>query len=627
MSQEPEARRGAIGIDLGTSNSVLAFAAPAAEEGQAPSVDVFGIPQVTEIGQLETLPLLPSFLYVPAGQELPEGALSLPWEAKPNYTVGRFARDQGGKVPQRLVSSAKSWLCHSGVDRRAKILPTGKSEERVPRVSPLQASALYLLHMHKAWNHGAGQGPLAEREVILCVPASFDPAARDLTLEAAHAAGLRNLVLLEEPQAALYAWLQQQGEGWRDHLDVGDTVLVVDIGGGTTDFSLIAVGETDGSLALERIAVGDHILLGGDNMDWALAYAVRQQMETGSKKLDTWQLTALVLACRAAKETLLERQDVDVVPILIPNRGARLFKRNLKAELTREIVLKVTAEGFFPRCTHTDRPRTPRRTGLTQMGLPYAADAAITRHLAAFLGRHAEPDGEHGFVHPTALLFNGGVVKSGALRDRLLDTLNSWLAAEGSGPVRVLDGADMDRAVARGAAYYGEVRRGRGVRIRGGTASTYYVGVEQPMPAVPGFEPPLMAVCVAPFGMEEGTHVTLPGETFGLVVGEPARFRFFASAVRKADELGLVLEDWSDEELHELPEIESLLTTEDAAEAGSVVEVALEAAITEVGTLALHCASVDDSRRWKLEFSVRDTAAPAHDGGDETLDTGDDIVA
>ena len=422
-----------VGIDLGTSNCVMAFAA----QDEDAAVEVVAVPQVVESGVVGTRSQLPSFLYLPGEHELAEGALSLPWDPAASFGVGVFARDHGGKVPDRLVHSAKSWLCQDGVDRRSGILPWGRSTEEVAKVSPVQASALYIKHLASAWA-AAHEGTLAEHDVVLTVPASFDPAARDLTVAAAHAAGLADVVLLEEPQAALYAWLDSQGDGWREQLSVGDVVLVCDIGGGTTDFSLIAITESDGAMTLERVAVGEHILLGGDNMDYALAFAVRKELEERGTKLDAWQLRVLVQQARAAKEALLSNPDQASAPILIPNRGARLFKRTIKAELLQQQVMDIVLSGFFPQCEAGARPQVARRVGLSQLGLSYAADPAVTRHLAHFLTRHQ--------ARPTAVLFNGGVMRSDPLRNRIVASLNAWLGAE----IAVLGGADLDLAVARG---------------------------------------------------------------------------------------------------------------------------------------------------------------------------------
>jgi hypothetical protein len=431
---------------------------------------------------------------------------------------------------------------------------------------------------------------LQDQEVILTVPASFDAAARDLTLKAAEQAGLKNVTLLEEPQAALYAWLEVMGDAFRKQLKQGDVILVVDVGGGTTDFSLIAVAEEKGDLQLTRLAVGDHILLGGDNMDLTLAHTLQQQLTAAGKKLDNWQFVSLVHGCRQAKELLFNDETLKKAPISVPGRGSGLVGSTVKTELTRDILTQVLTDGFLPKVSFDESPGTARRTGLAQMGLPYAQDPGITRHLAAFLTRQARaleesPEAPAGvkrgqFVHPTAILFNGGVFKAAALKNRLLDVVNRWLKDDGGEAVRELQGADLDLAVARGAAYYGWTRHGHGIRIRGGTARAYYVGVESAVPAVPGFEPPVKALCVAPFGMEEGSQADVPPQEFGLVVGEPTRFRFFASSVRRQDKVGDMLEDTgADESLEEIAPIETTLPA-DSRESGKLVPVNLRAAVT-----------------------------------------------
>jgi hypothetical protein len=492
----------------------------------------------------------------------------------------------------------------------------------VEKISPVEASFRYLDHLAESWQEQRkAREPdvlLAEQEVILAVPASFDAAARDLTVEAAYAAGIENLTLLEEPQAALYAWIDANRGRWTELLTPGDLVLVIDVGGGTTDFSAIAVLERDGNLELLRVAVGDHILLGGDNMDLALSHVVRQKIT--DRDLDRHQVQALTYQCRVAKERLLSDSNVDAVPIVLAGGGSALLGNSIRSELHREDVERTLIEGFFPLVAASARPATRARTGLTQIGLPYAADAAITKHLAAFLGRQARaasdidgfpPLATGALLHPTAVLFNGGVVKAPALRERLLTALNSWLEADGAPPARVLPGEDPDLAVARGAAYFGLVRRGKGLRIRGGSARAYYVGIESPMPAVPGIEPPITALCVAPFGLEEGSAAELPEHELGLVVGEPVRFRFFGSSVRRDDAAGTELERWGDGELEELSPIEVSLPAEDRDQ-GDVVPVRLSASITPVGTLlleALPVAPLSAGERWKIELSVREASS------------------
>nr|WP_254228326.1 Hsp70 family protein [Burkholderia gladioli] len=587
----------------------------AASDGDAAAQQVLPIAQLSSPGAVASPELLPSFLYLPHEGELAAGDLSLPWTASRDYAVGEMARSRGAGTPIRLVSSAKSWLCHPGVDRRAAILPNDAPPE-VARVSPLEASVRYLNHLREAWDHAHPDAPFAAQDVTVTIPASFDPAARELTAEAAQAAGYTRMTLLEEPQAALYSWIQKSGGGWRKDVKVGDIILVVDVGGGTTDLSLIAVVEREGNLELHRVAVGEHILLGGDNMDLALAHVVARKLAAQGTQADPWQLRALTYACRGAKETLLSDRSVETVPLVVPSRGSKLIGGSIRTELTRAELTQILLEGFFPQVEASERPAVRTRAGLTQLGLPYAQDAGITRHLAAFLGKQvgalAELDGlpaaaHHpgaSFLHPSAVLFNGGVFKSELLTERILAILNGWLAADGAAPARLLGGADLDLAVARGAAYYGYVKRGRGVRIRGGTARAYYVAIESAMPAIPGMEPPISALCVAPFGMEEGSDAALPEQEFGLVVGEPVQFRFFGSSVRRQDQVGDMLDYWSPEELQELEAIQATLPA-DGRTPGEVVAVRLHARVTEAGTLELEAVPRGSEARWKVEFDVR----------------------
>ena len=603
-----------IGIDLGTTHCALAYVDIAASDGEQTLCAVLDIPQLTDPGTVEPSALLPSFLYLPHAEELTEGDLDLPWSRAQDYAVGEFARARGALTPIRLVSSAKSWLCHAGVDRRAAILPNDAPPE-VARVSPLDASTRYLEHLRQAWDDAHPQAPFAEQDITVTIPASFDPAARELTLDAARAAGYGALTLLEEPQAALYHWIQASAGRWRKDVQPGDIILVIDVGGGTSDFSLIAVLEREGNLELHRVAVGDHILLGGDNMDLALAHGVARKLAADGKQLDPWQMRALTYACRVAKENLLTDAALEVQPMVVPSRGSKLVGGSLRTELTQAEVRTTILEGFFPEVGASARPATRTRGGLTQLGLPYAQDAGVTRHLAALLGRQVgatselegfagRVDTDASFLHPTAVLFNGGVFKSEVLAQRTLATLNHWLGAEGANPARMLAGADLDLAVARGAAYYGYVRRGQGVRIRGGTARAYYVAIESSMPAVPGIEPPVQALCVAPFGMEEGTEADLQMQEFGLVVGTPVHLRFFGSSVRRQDQIGTLLDFWQADEVQELGEIHANLPAE-GRQPGDVVQVRLRATATETGTLELTAMAIDSDEHWKVEFDVR----------------------
>jgi hypothetical protein len=598
------ASRFVVGIDLGTTNCALAYVDTSAQGDPHPVL--MPVPQVINPGTVEERPLLPSFLYLPKAGEVPAGSLKLPWDTGRDFAVGEYARKQGSLVETRLVSSAKSWLCHAGVDRKAPILPW-KAPEGDRRVSPLEATKLYLKHLAEAWNKRmAGDNPelcLEHQDVVLTVPASFDASAREFTVEAARAAGLEYLTLLEEPQAAFYAWLDHSGDRWRKQVKVGDVVLICDVGGGTSDFSLIAIGEEAGRLILTRVAVGDHILLGGDNMDLKLAYSMAQSFAARTIKLDMGQMLMLRHSCREAKEALFMDPTLNSAPVTVVGRGSRVIAGTIKGELTRAELERELLDGFFPECPADAMPTQQRAMGFQEIGLPYASDPAITRHLAYFLSRQANELAQHtgGPPRPTAVMFNGGVFKAQAMQERMVSVLNHW--GQGSDqPVKVLPSADLDLAVARGAAYYGMVRRGKGVRIRGGTARVYYVGVETSLPAVPGAQPPLKALCVVPFGMEEGTEVDVPGQEFGLVVGAPAEFRFLSSTVRRDDTVGTLVEDWEGQ----IDESSPLATTLEAGgRQGVIVPVHLNSRVTEVGTLELWCLSRDGKHRWKLEFNVR----------------------
>lgn len=633
-----------IGIDLGTTHTAMACAAT--DEQDNITTEVLAIEQLVTALTAQSRPLLPSFIYF---AHETEGALPLPWDAERGHAVGELARARAAEAPGRVVSSAKSWLSHSGIDRRRNLLPVAAAED-VEKISPVEASFRLLDHLAEAWTHskkGSSLPPLAELDVVLTVPASFDAAARDLTVEAALAAGIEQITLLEEPQAALYAWVERMGKDFRKHLVPGDVVLVIDVGGGTTDFSAIAVVEREGSIELCRIAVGEHILLGGDNMDLALAHHLKGKLELDGTALDRWQLQSLVHAAQRAKELLLSSSELQAVPIAVAGRGSQLLGSTKRSELLRSDVEQLLVDGYFPVVPANAKPMVRPRSALQQLGLPYASDPAVTKHLAAFLTKQAQavaafqsdsfapgpmsedPTGGRPtlitgndpayerarqlgtlrpLLCPTRVLFNGGVFKSPLFRNRVLSTLNGWLRELGAPEAVVLPGEDLDLAVARGAAYYGEVRRGKGLRIRGGTARAYYVGIESPMPAVPGLEPPLLALCVAPFGMEEGTESKPLTQELLAVVGEPVRFRFFGSTVRRGDHAGTLLEQWSDSELDELSPIEVILPAEHR-HPGDVVPVRLHASVTAIGTLLVEAVPLSPlvpDERWKVELSVRE---------------------
>src|SRR5579862_5208391 len=605
-----------IGIDLGTTNSALASCDITISDEES-RIELCSIPQLINPDEVAERTLLPSFLYIPGELDFPKGSISVPWDPEARFVVGELARKRGAESPNRLVASAKSWLSYPEVNRTMPILPW-QSPAEVPKLSPVDVSSQYLQHLSKAWEGGHSrkheEAALAEQEILLTVPASFNEEARELTRRAAEQAGYQHVTLLEEPQAAFYAWLEAQGDGWRDRIRVGDLVLICDVGGGTTDFSLIMVSEENGELVLKRVAVGDHILLGGDNMDLALARLLQRRLESSGQRIDTWQLLGLWHQCRFAKEQLFQSPKTKSAPITLLGKGTKLIGGTIKTELAREDLDQVVVEGFFPRVASSELPLRQRRVGFQELGLPYAADPAVTKHLARFLSEQVRnsPEssgirrGRSGLACPTHVLFNGGVMKAAVLRDRVVEVLNGWLRQEGFdalGAEQILEAPDLEHAVARGAAYYGKARDGRGVRIRSGASRTYYIGIESAMPAVPGMEAPLKALCVVPFGMEEGAEATIPNREFGLVVGEPAEFRFLSSSVRKQDHIGSLLEDWG-ADIEELNPLEVTLNVD--GQQGAVVPVRLETRVTELGTLEVWCVSRNDAQRWKLELNIRE---------------------
>ncbi|HEY6988585.1 MAG TPA: Hsp70 family protein [Bryobacteraceae bacterium] len=585
-----------VGIDLGTTNSALAYA-PLAEPSR---VSLFQIPQLANAGEVADLDLLPSSLYIPGEKEFVEGSLALPWNPQPAYIAGRLAWLRGVENSSRLVASAKSWLSNQSSDPTQPLLPLS-APEGVTKISPLEASTQYLLHLRSAWNQKHREAQLENQPVLLTVPASFDAAARDLTQRAAKLAGFPEVTILEEPQAAFYAWIERN-PNWREQVKPGDLILVIDIGGGTTDFTLISVTEQGGELQLERIAVGDHLLLGGDNMDLAVARFAERQFG----QLDALQFHSLWQQARTAKEALLANDAAASYAINILGRGTGLVGGTKRGKIARDEVRQILLEGFFPVVDFAATPERSRRAALMEVGLNYANDPAVTRHLAQFLRRA-------GSARPTHLLLNGGVLQAAAIEQRLFDVLNGWLAESGAPPIVELRSetkqADLMHAVAHGAAYYGLARAGKGVRIRGGVPRAYYVGIESSLPAVPGLPAPMKAFAVVPFGLEEGSKVELPQRKFALLVGEPAEFRFFSSLTRKTDPPGSMLEEIPDD-LEELSPIEVFLPPHGDESREEVVPVTLESNVTETGMLELWCVAAD-GRRWKLEFNVRERAQAA----------------
>ena len=603
-----------IGIDLGTTNSALAYTAAAiTETTEHPEVNLFPVPQLSNPGEISDFDLLASSLYIPGPNEFVEGALALPWNAQPPYITGMLARKRGVENAGRLVSSAKSWLSSQNADPTQPLLPLA-APEGVQKISPLEASTQYLLHLRAAWDQAHPGAKLENQPVLITVPASFDAAARELTQRAAKQAGYPEVTIIEEPQAAFYAWIERN-RNWREQVKSGDLILVVDIGGGTTDFTLIAVTEQDGGLQLERVAVGEHLLLGGDNMDLAAARYAEQQFAQKGTKLDAIQFHSLWQQCRAAKELLLSSDPSapKEQPLTILGRGTGLVGGTIRGKITAKEIRNLLIEGFFPAVAPDTAPQRQRRAALIEVGLNYATDPAVTKHLAQFLRQAAANAGAEGFARPTHLLLNGGVLQAGAIEHRIFDVLNGWLQQAGAPPLIELQNEtkhlDLMHAVAHGAAYYGFARAGKGVRIRGGVPRSYYVGIESSLPAVPGLPAPMKALTVVPFGLEEGSKVELPQRKFALVVGEPAEFRFFSSLSRRNDSPGALIEEIGDD-FEELSPIEVFLPPHTDGTREEIVPVTLESNVTETGMLELWCVSAD-GRRWKLEFNVRERAAAA----------------
>lgn len=614
MSDKPT--RYVVGIDLGTTHTVVGFVdTQRAHDDQAgaltaqtrPKIQVFPVPQLVAPGEVAPRPLLPSFRYHFAEGELREEDRALgfpePSPELPPGVVGALAQALGGKVAGRLVSSAKSWLCHAAVDRDAAILPWG-APEGVAKISPVAASESYLAHVRAAWNAAHPEHPLETQEVVLTVPASFDEAARALTLRAAARAGLPTLRLLEEPQAAFYDWLDRHRDTLADDLSQTRLALVVDVGGGTTDLTLVHVELRESGPRLTRIAVGEHLMLGGDNMDLTLARVCEPALvDKPGERLPAARFTQLVEQCRALKERLLADGAPEQASVSLLGGGSRLIGGTKSTALTRARVEELVVDGFMPRAA-LDAKLEQRRAGLLEFGLPYVADPAITKHVAQFLARHRpvsaealgidlqDAEREPARALPDAVLFNGGVFRAAALKRRLFEVLANLRGQ----PLRELDNDEPELAVARGAVAYGLARRGVGLRIGGGSPRSYYLLVETEGAARTG-------VCILPRGAEEGEELVLTGRSFLLRVGVPVRFRLWTTSADTQHRAGEVVE--LDERFHELPEIAVVLEGKERGE----LKVELRAGLTEVGTLEVSCVAKDQpERRYKLELALRGEA-------------------
>lgn len=589
-----------VGIDLGTTHTALAYADM--DQGVKAKVEIFNIEQLVAPGELSAKPLLPSARYHPAPGELAEADTRLPWPqaddgARP--VVGELARVLGAKSQGRLVASAKSWLSHGAVDRTAAILPWGAAED-VAKISPVEASASYLAHARSAWNTSFPQHPLERQEIVVTVPASFDESARALTLEAARLAGLSDIRLLEEPQAACYDWLWRHGKTLQKNLEGVNLLLVIDVGGGTTDLTLIKVESGEDGPILERIGVGNHLILGGDNIDLTLAHLAESRLLGEGRRLTAAELAQLVEQCRTVKEKLLTEDAPPSLPVTLLGTGSRLIGGTRSVELSRDEVRELVLDGFFPRVAFSDSPDR-KRSGVVEFGLPYAADPAISRHLAAFLSQHRHAAGVDQAPVPDAVLLNGGVFQSPVIVRRVLEQLAAWRGAK----LKQLKNDRPDQAVAYGAVAYGLARHGLAVRkIGGGSARAYFLLVDNET------QDRRQGVCLLPRGSEEGHEVVLSERSFALRLGQPVRFHLVSSTEDAPHRPGdVVVID--DEHYIQLPPL-AVVFDQDVDHGRREIVVRLVAALTEVGTLRIQCVENEPpERRWNVEFQLRQQRASA----------------
>ncbi|MGF1727277.1 Hsp70 family protein [Photobacterium nomapromontoriensis] len=616
-----------VGIDLGTTHTVVAYT-PISDDLESSPIKIFDIDQLIAPGEVARKPLLPSFRYHPSEGEIDPSQLVLPWEIKPvngdieHAIIGTLARELGAKVEGRQVVSAKSWLSHTGVDRSEAILPWSATGN-VSKVSPVVASASYLNHVHQAWDYHHPSDKLNDQEVVITVPASFDEAARALTLEAAALAGLDNILLLEEPQAVCYDWYANNKDHAEALLKDIPLLMVCDVGGGTTDLSLIKVGTQDEKLTLDRIGVGDHLMLGGDNIDLALAHVAEQRLHGSTKKLSASGLSKLIQQTRKVKEQLLSGNAPDTAKVTMLGGGSRLIGGAKSIDLTRDEVHNIALNGFFPQTAFDDQPNQ-RQAAVVEFGLPYAADPAITKHMAQFIELHdsvcRESFAAQGITLspkqpaiPVAVLLNGGVFNSPLLSDRVLSTFTQW---RGDTVTNLLN-PHPDLAVAFGAVAYAKARHGAQLKIGGGSARSFFLMLEDKKKNQQG-------LCILPKGIDEGTEIRLKDRKFALTLGEPVRFNLVSSTDDNHTQAGELFSLDNDCFISLPPFIATLDSERDRAELAANQkdreEVTLACQLTEVGTLQIECVSVnDESKRWKVEFAIRKDLAKLNQNNGSTL--------
>ena len=579
-----------IGIDLGTTNTVVSYL----EHQSKGNPEILIIPQFTDTATIEKLNHLPSFIYL----GLPNENYQLPWDkSNQSFVVGAYAVKRSTQAPDRTIAASKSWLSHQGVDRRKGLLPVNAAEDIV-KISAVKAAEIILSHIKNTWNHQFTNDSFVEQQIVLTIPASFDASARDLTREAAMAVGFpTSMTILEEPQSALYAWLATKKDEWRKELIVGDRILVIDVGGGTADFSLIEIINENKNLELSRKAVGKHLLVGGDNMDLALAHYSATKLEEQGQQIDAWQNVALWHACRQAKEVLLSSNDQPTFKITIAGRGKKLIGNSLSVELNKEEIKKFLLEGFFPICEYQTSIQKGR-SGFQETGLPYETEAAITKHLANFVNNNLSATNSK----INYILFNGGVFKSEYFQKRILETIKHWFKEE---PKLLDKNADLDSAVAKGAAYYGFASTTGGIRIKGGTSRSYYLGFESSGMAIPGMARPMHALCIVPKGLEEGHQFEVPVEYLALIAGEASSFPFYSRNNREEDQPGTILKPLKNYALDESVNITANILS-NKFEAGEMIPVKIEVCLLETGSLEIVAVNKTHEEHWKFEFNARE---------------------
>jgi molecular chaperone DnaK (HSP70) len=590
-----------VGIDLGTTNSAVAYVDLQVEEHRR-RTEFFPIPQLTGPGEISELAVLPSFLYIPGDYDISKEALTMPWQRPQDHFAGAFARDQGANIPDRLVASAKSWMCHDNADRRARILPWGAGDE-VDKVSPVQAASAYLSHIRKAWNqaHADEDDALERQIIIITVPASFDEVARELTIEGAQGAGLPDVILLEEPLAAFYSWLMVHEKDWHRHIQPNALILVCDVGGGTTDFTLIYLRDAQGQMGFERLAVGDHLILGGDNIDLALARRLEKQLSQKKfiLKGDHWK--TLCHQSRRAKERILGGVS-DGEKITILGHGGQLIGGTISATLTRQDVEETVLDGFFPTQSRSAENKPARRKGITEFGLPYEQEPAITRHVGWFLEQHrndVEKFLKKDRPVPDLILFNGGSLKPPVVQEQIRTAIQCWFGGCNDDVPRLLTNPDPDLAVSLGAAYYGLVKIGRGVRVGSGSPRAYYLEI-----APPSKDVQRQALCLVERGLEEGSAIELKQHRFEVLANQLVTFNLYSSSYRSGDRMGDLIP--IDDSLTALAPLQTIIQYGKKG-VKTQVPIHMVAGYTEMGTLALGCQSHISKHRWELQFQLRST--------------------